>query len=63
MELSDKSGFNLIKEMTYSAAFNEYLHSKEFGKDICNLKSSDFDDEYIIRYVKKAFRYIDFYSK
>ena len=65
-EISEKSNFNFIKNMTYSKAFKEYIHSKEFENDILNLKFNKFhkfDNKYLTRYIENAFHFLEFYSK
>ena len=59
-EISEKSNFNIIKNMKYSEIFNEYLKSKEFGLEITTLKQEKENDKYIKNYIIKAINFLDF---
>ena len=59
-EISEKSNFNVIKNMKYSQIFDEYLKSYEFEMEIASLKSQKENDKYIRNYIIKARSFIDF---
>ena len=61
-EISEKSNFNIIKNMKYSEIFNEYLKSKEFGLQISTLKQEKEDDKYIKDYIVKAINLINAFN-
>ena len=44
--------FNIIRKMKFSQLFSEYLKSKDYQKEIANLKEEDKEeDEYIKNYI------------
>ena len=61
-DISEKSNFNIIKNMKYSEIFNEYLLSKEFEKEISTLKEEKENDKYIKDYIIKAKNMLNFFS-
>ena len=61
-EIGEKSKFNKIKNMKYSQIFNEYLESKEFGKEISTLKQENESDKYIKDYIFKARNFLNFFN-
>ena len=61
-EISEKSNFNVIKNMKYSQIFNEYLESKEFGLEISTLKQEKENDNYIKVYIVKARNLLNFFN-
>ena len=61
-DISEKSNFNIIKNMKFRQIFNEYLKSKEFEMEIELLKQEKESDKYIKDYIFKACDLIDFFS-
>ena len=61
-DISEKSNFNIIKNMKFRQIFNEYLKSKEFEMEIDLLKQEKESDKYIKDYIFKACDLIDFFS-
>ena len=62
-DVSNKVNFDIIKNMTFSDLYNEYLKSKEFEEDIMKLKSEENEnEEYINDYIIKANEYIKYFS-
>lgn len=61
-EISEKSNFNVFKNMKYSEIYNEYLLSKEFGLEITTLKQEKEKDKYIKDYIIKAINFLDFFK-
>ena len=62
-EISEKSNFNIIKNMKYYQIFEEYLKSNEFEMEINNLKLNKENDKYIRNYIIKAINFIEFFYK
>lgn len=60
-DISAESKFDLIKEMTYSELYKEYLNSKEFEMDIEKLMRK-FDYNYIKKYICIAYNLLDFFT-
>lgn len=60
--ISQKSNFNVIGNMTFRDVFNEYLKSEEFEKEIEKLKNEKNDDKYIKDYIIKAYSFISYFS-
>ena len=60
-DISEKANFNIIKNMKYEDAFNEYLFSKEFKIVISTLKKDE-NDKYIKDYIIKAYSLINFFK-
>ena len=60
-EISEKSGFNIISQMTYSDILKEYFLSKEFELSVEQLKSENESVDYINEYLIKAKTYINFF--
>jgi hypothetical protein len=67
-ELSEKSKWNIIKNMTYKQLLEAYFLSAEFEKSICELqakselKNKKVGPLYIETYINIALTYIDFYT-
>ena len=62
-DIRNKVNFDIIKNMTFSDLYNEYLKSKEFEDDIMKLKSEENEnEEYIKDYIVKANDYIKYFS-
>ena len=64
--ISEQSGWNLIKNMTYKELLKAFLLSEEFEKSIIALrtkpkKSKKFGLKYIENYINIAFKYIEFF--
>lgn len=55
------SKFNIIGNMTFSEAFEEYLKSDEFEKEIQKLEQEGNDMNYIKDYIVKAFGFIKYF--
>ena len=63
-ETSKKSNYDIVKNMSFSDLFKEYIKSKEFEVDILKLKKEGNEDQdYINNYIIKANDFIDFFSK
>ena len=61
-EISEKSNFNIFKDMKFYQIFNEYLKSREFEMEIASLKKEKENDKYIKNYIIKARDLIDFFA-
>ena len=61
-DISEKSNFNIFKNMKFSQIFNEYLKSKEFEMEIALLKKENESDKYIKDYIIRANDLIEFFS-
>ena len=61
--ISEKSNFNVIKNMKISEIFKEYLESKEFGSEISTLKQDNENEKYIKDYIVKASNFLNFLNK
>ena len=66
-KICEESNFNIFKDMKFSEIFNEYLYSKEFGKDIYSFKNPKKlrrpeDDEYIRNYIFRAIEFQKLFS-
>jgi hypothetical protein len=61
-EISEKSNFNIFKDMKFYQIFNEYLKSREFEMEIASLKEEKENDKYIKNYIIKARDLIDFFA-
>ena len=61
-EISEKSGFNIIKNMKYKNILNNYFISAEFEQSLNKLKTENETQEYIQSYIYRAKNYIKFYS-
>ena len=59
--IGEKSNFETIKNMKYYEIYDEYLYSKEFKKEISNLKKEGENNNYIKQYIIKAFDLIEFF--
>ena len=67
IKICEESNFNIFKDMKFSEIFNEYLYSKEFGKDIYIFKNPKKlkrpeDDEYIRNYIFRAIEFQKLFS-
>ena len=60
--ICEKSNFKNIKQMKYKEIFYEYLNSKEFQMEIDNLKRAKESEQYIKKFIIKAFGFIDFFK-
>ena len=61
-EISEKSNFNIFKDMKFYQIFNEYLKSREFEMEIASLREEKENDKYIKNYIIKARDLIDFFA-
>ena len=70
-EISEKSNWNLIKNMKYKELFQAFFLSEEFEKSIIALKTKSekskkkekkVSSQYIENYINIALKYIDFFS-
>lgn len=61
-EISKKSNYNIIKNMTYYQIYEEYLNSKEFEIEISSLKRKNKKDVYIKKYIKLAHELNHFFN-
>ncbi len=61
-EISELSGFDLIKDMKCKDLFKRYLKSKEFENSILRLKDEGENLEYINKYIIIAKDYIEYYN-
>ena len=61
-EISKKINFDVIKKMTYSDLFEEYLGSHEFEESVLALlEEDDTTEKYIIDFIVKAVGYFDYF--
>ena len=61
-EISQKSGFNIIKNLKYKDILNNYFISAEFEQSLNKLKTENETQEYIQSYIYRAKNYVKFYS-
>ena len=63
-EISKKSEFNIIKNMTYEEILNAYFTSKEFENSLIEIYDKNKMEklEYIEEYINKSFTYVDFFK-
>ena len=61
-EISKLSGFSIIKDLKYKELLEKYFNSIQFEKSVLQLKNERESYEYIIKYIRKAKDYINFYS-
>lgn len=63
-EISKKSEFNIIKNMTYEEILNAYFKSKEFENSLIELYNKNKMEklEYIEEYINKSLTYVDFFK-
>ena len=61
-EICHKSGFDIIMNKKYKELLNIYFSSAEFEDSIIRLKKENETKEYVLDYVIKAKRYVQFYS-
>ena len=63
-DISEKSNYNIFKDMKYYQIFEEYLNSKEFEIEIsCLRREKGVDDKYIKKYIKLAYTLNDFFCQ
>ena len=60
-DLSERSGFDEIKDKKYKDILKAYFSSAQFEESLYQLKEENESPEYIIEYIKKAKTYISFY--
>ena len=60
-DLSERSGFDVIKDKKYKDILKAYFASAQFEESLYQLKEENESPEYIIEYIKKAKTYISFY--
>ena len=61
-EISEKSGFDLIKNETYENLLCEYFQSKQFEDTIIDLKNENEEEDYICEYINKSKNYVNFFK-
>ena len=61
-EISENSGFDLIKNMKYKDLLNAYFNSKQFEDSITQLKNENETQEYIQSYIYYAENYIQYFT-
>ena len=61
-EISNKSGYNLIKNMKYKDILKAYFSSKEFDYSIIELKNKKENMDYIQEYIKISNNYIQYFA-
>ena len=61
-EISEKSGFDLIKNETYENLLSEYFQSKQFEDTIKDLENENEEEDYICEYVNKSKNYVNFFK-
>ena len=61
-EISNNSGYDIIKDMKYKDLLQLYFSSKEFENSIFQLKNKNESIEYIDSYIKLSQDYINFFS-
>ena len=63
-DISQKSSYNVFKNMKYYQIFEEYLRSKEFEIEVNSLKQQfRNDDKYIKKYIKLAYGLNEYFSQ
>ena len=62
-EISKLSGFSIIKDLKYKELLEKYFSSSQFEKSILQLEIEKESHEYIIKYIRNAKDYIDFYTR
>ena len=60
-DISERSGFDAIKDKKYKDILKNYFTSAQFEESLYQLKEENENPEYIIEYIKKAKTYISFY--
>lgn len=60
-DISERSGFDFIKDKKYKDIFKAYIASSQFEESLYQLKEENESPEYIQEYIKKAKTYISFY--
>ena len=61
-EISENSGFDLIKNMKYKDLLDAYFHSKQFEDSIIQLQNEKETHEYIQSYIYYAENYIQYFT-
>ena len=61
-EISKLSGFSAIKDLKYKELLEKYFNSSQFEKSILKLKNEKESAEYIIKYIRHAKEYVDYYT-
>jgi hypothetical protein len=59
--ISEKSGFDKLKEMKYKDILNNYFISKEFEDSLNAIKNEKEEKEYLQSYIYQAKNYIKFF--
>ena len=62
-DISQKSNYNVYKNLKFCEIFEEYLRSQEFENEIEKLKLDEEEDVYICRYIKLACNLNKFFSQ
>ena len=60
-DISERSGFDVIKDKKYKDILKAYFSSSQFEESVYQLKEENENPEYIREYIKKAKTYISFY--
>ena len=60
-DISERSGFDAIKDKKYKDILKNYFTSAQFEESLYQLKEENENPEYIVEYIKKAKTYISFY--
>ena len=60
-DISERSGFDAIKDKKYKDILKAYFASSQFEESLYQLKEENENPEYIREYIKKAKTYISFY--
>lgn len=61
-EISEKSGFNIIKNLKYKELLNNYFISTEFEQSLDQIKTEGESEDYLQSYIYRAKNYIKYYS-
>ena len=61
-EISNRSGFDIVKNIKYKDLLKMYFNSSQFEDSIFKLKDEKESFEYIQEYINKAKTYVSFYS-
>ena len=60
--ISEKSNFNIIKNMKLSEIYKEYFSSEQFDMVISTLKKENENEKYIKNFIVKAKNFIEFFN-
>ena len=63
IEISKKSGFDIISNMIYADILKEYFYSYEFENSIYKLRNEEENEDYIYEYLIKAKTYVKFFLR